>query len=86
MNMVALTVSQAAENITRLARQRLGNLPDDATMQVTDTSGAGLVSVAWYDRSGYPLFAVNVDLQGTPASRQQLQQVLGTAPPRLTWL
>lgn len=83
--MVVLTVSQAAENVVGLARQRLGKLPQDAAVQVMDTSVVGLVSVAWYDRSGYPLFAVNIDLQGTPAARQRLQQALGTAPPRFTW-
>lgn len=80
-----LTVSQAAENIAGLARQRLGKPPKGAAVQVTDTSGTGLVSVTWRDQGGYPLFAVNVDLQGVPAARQQLQQALDATPANLTW-
>lgn len=82
--MTALTVKQAAESITGLARQHMASLPKEAIMQVSDMSLTGYVSVTWRDHGGYPLFAVNVDLQKIPSARQRLQQALSSSLTFLT--
>lgn len=74
------TVSQVVEEITGLIRHQVGSMPKGAKMQITDsmTDSRQLLSVALYDQGGYPLFAVNMDLQGVPALtvRQRLHEEL----------
>lgn len=74
----ASALRSMAEDIAGLLSERSGLVSGGASVQVTDSfdRGSHRVSVAVRDAGGFPLFAVNVDLQGSLPARLVLRNAL----------
>ncbi|MDD5394337.1 MAG: hypothetical protein PHE17_15085 [Thiothrix sp.] len=71
-------VNQMVNEIAGMFRQQRESMPRHTAVQITDSMRGGkhMTSAVLRDRSGYPLFAVNVDLRGMPVASAALRNAL----------
>lgn len=77
--MDTFAIQQMAEDIAGQIRHQVGTRPAHVAVKVSNSRAGGkhLASVSVCDQGGYPLFAINVDLQGMSSASLALHNALG---------